>query len=104
MHDQTLLVKKNGDTLTIQILRPFKFDMYKEFRAAYINHLWLVYHYIVDLDKVDQLDSSALGMLMLLHKEATARNVKATVTITNAKPQVLTLLKIANLQDIFKIV
>ncbi|MEO5334870.1 MAG: STAS domain-containing protein [Magnetococcus sp. YQC-5] len=103
MQDQALQIKKDGDTLTIRILRPFKFDMYKDFRTAYINHVWVVNHYIIDLGKVDLLDSSALGMLMLLYKETKARNMQATVTLTNAKPQVLTLLKASNLEDIFTI-
>jgi anti-anti-sigma factor len=55
----------------------------------------------VDLAQVDYMDSSSLGMLLVLQKIATA--VGKTVSLANAKGAVRQTLDIANFRQLFQI-
>ena len=54
----------------------------------------------VDFAKVSYLDSSALGMLVLLNKRAAAKNRK--VVISNARGTAMEVLRIANFEKVFE--
>lgn len=53
----------------------------------------------LDFQDVEYLDSSALGMLVLLSKQATEQSVP--VLIKNARGTALDILKLANMQRLF---
>ena len=56
-------------------------------------------HYVINLGQTDYLDSSALGMLLLLREYAGGD--KADIRILNCKPEVRTIFNVANFQQLF---
>ena len=61
----------DGSTVTISIEGKFDFQLYDDFRKSYVDTVGAGVQYIVDLSAADYLDSSALGMLLLLREHAT---------------------------------
>jgi len=57
--------------------------------------------FVVDLEKLKALDSSGLGMLLLLHSHAGGQQDR--VRLVNASPTILKLLHIAKYEDLFEI-
>jgi len=55
----------------------------------------------VDFSLVQYLDSSALGMLVLLHKKATAQGI--AIHLNGCQGTVLEILTMANMQKLFQI-
>lgn len=53
----------------------------------------------LDFSRVQYIDSSALGMLVLLNKKAQEKNLK--LTIRGARGEAADILKMANIQKIF---
>ena len=81
----------------------FDFQVHREFKEAYTPLLDnpAVREIEVEMSKVDYLDSSALGMLLLLNERATPANVK--VKITNCQPTVKMILEVANFNKLINI-
>jgi len=81
----------------------FDFQVHREFKEAYVAPLdnAAVREIEVEMSKVDYLDSSALGMLMLLHERAKAAN--KSVTLLNSSNAVVNVLEVANFGKIFNI-
>ncbi len=90
-------ISENG--ATIRILPPDRFDFscHLEFRDAFSKHDGKL-KYIVDLRGTNYIDSSALGMLLLLRQHA---GDGRRVSIINAKPDVLNILEVVNFGDLF---
>ncbi len=88
----------------LRLVGRFDFNAHRDFRGAY-ESLMLdpeVKSLTVDFGGVDYLDSSALGMLLMLRdKAATA---KKTVSLANAREGVKQVLDIANFGKLFQIV
>jgi anti-anti-sigma factor len=59
-----------GSKVTIAVAGKFDFQLYDEFRASYADTAGDGVEYVVDLAETDYLDSSALGMLLLLREHA----------------------------------
>jgi anti-anti-sigma factor len=86
--------------LTIKIKGRFDFNKHQDFRGAY--HLETnVKQYVVDLKETNYLDSSALGMLLLLRDHAGGE--KADVRLENCSADVKKILTISNFTKLFKI-
>lgn len=81
----------------------FDFNSHQEFRSGYEEAVRSdgVNEVEVDLGGVDYMDSSALGMLLLLKEKATMVNKK--VVLENCRGTVLQILEIANFQKLFTI-
>lgn len=81
----------------------FDFNAHRTFRAAYeaVIDDARVSAVSVDLAKVDYLDSSALGMLLMLRDKAAAAG--KSVALTNARGVVKQVLDIANFRKLFPI-
>jgi anti-anti-sigma factor len=80
----------------------FDFNTHREFRAAYeraIESAVRVIH--VDLGEVNYLDSSALGMLLLLKDKAEAAGKR--VVLVRASGVVSQILEVANFGRLFEI-
>lgn len=86
-------------TLTIKVSGRFDFGIHQDFRKATEQASNNVNTIIVEMGGVDYLDSSALGMLLVLRDKA--GEAKGTVRIKNAKPEVLKILEIANFDKLF---
>ena len=94
-------VSPDGKAVTISISGKFDFQLYDEFRAAYVDTQGSGVAYNVDLAGTDYLDSSALGMLLLLREHAGGEGAK--IEINNASPDVKKILDVANFGKLFRI-
>ncbi len=91
-------LSSDGTTLTITPDGRFDFKIHREFRDAYAN-AGGARQYIINLGRTDYLDSSALGMLLLLREHAGGD--RADIRILNCKPDVYTIFQIANFHKLF---
>ena len=90
----------DGSDLTISIEGRFDFSAHKDFRDAY-EGLDAVTTYVVDMHAATYLDSSALGMLLLLRDHAGGDDAK--VEIVNCNADVRKILTISNFEQLFTI-
>ncbi|MAF00836.1 STAS domain-containing protein [Herbaspirillum sp.] len=89
-----------GRELVIQIVGRFDFSAHQEFRDAYETSQ-NVAEYVVDLSGATYLDSSALGMLLLLRDHAGGDS--STICIRNCNDDVRKILSISNFEQLFTI-
>jgi anti-anti-sigma factor len=93
----------NGEA-RIKLVGRFDFNSHREFRAAYESLMdnAEVRTLVVDLTGVDYLDSSALGMLLMVRDKAGSAN--KAILLANAQSGVKQVLDIANFSKLFKMV
>lgn len=91
----------DGQTLTIRVQGRFDFSTHQAFRDAYEHSDPSVQAYVIDLSETTYLDSSALGMLLLLRDHAGGDN--ARVAIENCNGDVRRILSISNFEQLFSI-
>ena len=97
----TNTVSDNGKKVTIAVSGKFDFQLYDEFRSSYVDTQGAGVQYEVNLSGTDYLDSSALGMLLLLREHAGGEGSK--IDITNASADVKKILDVANFGKLFEI-
>lgn len=93
-------VSPDGQKLTISIKGRFDFAKHREFRQSYEN-LDARNAVVVDLKDATYLDSSALGMLLLLRDHVGGEN--ADVRLVNSSSDVRKILAISNFDKLFDI-
>lgn len=101
----TISVTRGEDEIVISIKGRFNFEMHSQFRTAYqsdASGTQKKRRYTIDLAGTEYIDSSALGMLLLLREEAGGN--EADIVIVNARPEIRKILETANFQRLFKIV
>ena len=91
----------DGKNLTIRIQGRFDFSAHQEFRDSYEKSDGQHNAYEVDMRETTYLDSSALGMLLLLRDYAGGDN--AQIRITNCNSDVRKILTISNFEQLFVI-
>lgn len=92
----------DGRALTINVSGRFDFSTHQDFRAAYETDQDVrPSRYVLDLGATDYMDSSALGMLLMLREHAGGE--RANVRITNCGDSIRNVLTIANFQKLFSI-
>jgi anti-anti-sigma factor len=99
-----LITEKTDNQVTRLALEGrFDFHSHRDFRSAYEAVLAqpAIREVIVDFKRVDYLDSSALGMLLLLREKAEAGSKK--VKLANLSGAVKQVLEIANFGKLFAI-
>lgn len=89
-----------NQTLVIQVSGRFTFDLQREFRDAYEKHN-NKRHFIIDLRETDYLDSSALGMILILNDTTMKNNAK--LKIINCRPTIKKIFELANLDKLIQI-
>jgi len=94
-------VSENGDHVTISITGKFDFQLYDDFRSSYSDTKGAGVHYEVDISGAEYLDSSALGMLLLLREHAGGES--STIDITHISDDVRKVLDVANFGKLFNI-
>jgi anti-anti-sigma factor len=94
-------IDNSGKELTIKVDGRFDFSAHQEFRDAYEGISNDVTNYIVDLGSTSYLDSSALGMLLLLRDHAGGDN--ANIKIVKCNEDVRKILTISNFEQLFTI-
>jgi anti-anti-sigma factor len=99
---QTNIATQAG-TAVIQLMGRFDFNTHREFREVTETAIKTddVREIQVDLAAVDYLDSSALGMLLMLRDRARTSN--KIVSLVNCKGSVRQVLDIANFGKLFPI-
>ena len=86
------------DSLTISIDGKFDFQCHADFREAYEHDNKIHEKYIVDLTKATSIDSSALGMLLLLRDHSGGEN---SVEIAHSDNDISRILEISNFESLF---
>ncbi|MEW6678793.1 MAG: STAS domain-containing protein [Pseudomonadota bacterium] len=97
-------IKHEGATSTITVAGRFVFELHRAFRDAYEEaqnraQTTLV---VIDLSGVEYLDSSALGMMLLMKERLVPAGKK--IQLKGAAPMVRRILETANFQKLFEIV
>lgn len=92
-----------GDIARIMMSGQFNFQVHRAFKDAYIELLDNpeIHGIEVEMSKLDYMDSSALGMLMLLNERA--KTLNKSITLLNAFGVVAQVLEVANFGKIFNI-
>jgi anti-anti-sigma factor len=96
-------VRVDGDKAILSLRGRFDFTAHREFRQSYegVFQQVGVKKLDIDLGEVDYIDSSALGMLLLL-KESSDR-AQRSVALTNCRGAVRRVLDIANFHKLFSL-
>ncbi|MBD1553952.1 STAS domain-containing protein [Pseudomonas typographi] len=94
-------VSQDGTVLVITITGRFDFGAHQDFRNAYERVNAKPERYEVNLGEATYLDSSALGMLLLLRDHAGGESAK--VKLTNSSADVGKILAISNFDKLFEI-
>lgn len=96
-------VTKEGSRAVIKLSGRFDFNTHRDFRAAYEGLVsdQALKDVLVDFAAVDYLDSSALGMLLMLRDKMSSTG--KLVTLANVRGNVKQVLDIANFGKLFAI-
>lgn len=99
---QASILNESGKVI-IKLVGRFDFNTYREFRAAYEPLITdsAVRSVAVDFSGVDYLDSSALGMLLMLRDKLGGANKE--VALSGVRGNVKQVLDIANFGKLFQI-
>lgn len=90
----------DGQQLTISVSGRFAFCAHQDFRQAY-ERAGAPRRYVVDLRDTEYLDSSALGMLLLLRDHAGGD--AADIRIVNCSSDMRRVLSVSNFAQLFQI-
>ena len=92
----------NGNIVNISVSGRFDFGSHKDFREAYRNApSGSDNEYIIDLSATEYIDSSALGMMLLLREHAGGD--QSHVTIKECRKEVKDILVVSNFDKLFNI-
>lgn len=91
----------DGSELTVNVEGRFDFSSHQEFRRAYERLDNQPDSYVVDMNATSYLDSSALGMLLLLRDYAGGDDAK--ISIVNCNDEVKKIFSISNFEQLFTI-
>ncbi len=88
-----------NDCLTLQLGERFDFSVHRAFHDACLGDGQVARSYLIDLGEVTHMDSSALGMLLLLREHAGAE--RADIRIVNAGSELRGTLRVAGFDKLF---
>ncbi|MCK5647557.1 MAG: STAS domain-containing protein [Gammaproteobacteria bacterium] len=92
----------NGNIVNISVSGRFDFTCHKDFREAYRNApSGSSNEFVVDMTAAEYIDSSALGMLLLLREHAGSE--QSSVSIKGCGNEVKDILALSNFDKLFKI-
>ena len=95
----SMSVADDKKTATMRINGRFDFSLHNDFRKAYKDVSINAGQYAVDLSGTEYLDSSALGMLLLLKEHADSQS--STVRLLGFSDEIKEILTIASFDKIF---
>lgn len=90
---------ESSKNLVVKISGRFDFSLHQDFRKLSEENSKNINSITIDLARTDYIDSSALGMLLILRDKV--GDNKSLITIINAKEEVKKILKIANFDKLF---
>jgi anti-anti-sigma factor len=94
-------VSADGKTVTMSISGRFEFSDHTAFRQGYNLVSPASSNYILDMSRVDYMDSAALGMLVVLH-ERTGKN-KNKIVLKGCSPEILQIIEISKFDQLITI-
>lgn len=97
----TATLSAAGEELVIAVEGRFDFSAHQDFRRAYEEAPATPQRYYVDLAHATYLDSSALGMLLLLRDHAGGD--AADIRIVNSNEEIHNILTLSNFDQLFKL-
>lgn len=89
------------DCLTLQLGEHFDFSVHRDFHDACLGEVPRARSYMIDLASVSSMDSSALGMLLLLREHAGGD--RAEIRIINVDSALRGTLRVAGFDKLFKL-
>lgn len=93
----------DGGTITIKVNGRFDFAVQNEFRDCYHNISNAEgSKFIIDMGGTNYMDSSALGMLLMMREYLGGSS--ADISITNTSADIKNILTVANFQSLFNMV
>ncbi|HEY5604079.1 MAG TPA: STAS domain-containing protein [Gammaproteobacteria bacterium] len=92
-------ISDDENEMTISVAGNFSFDAQKDFRASYENRA--LPRYVIDFKRTEFIDSSALGMLLMMREHVGASG--ASIVLRNCNQDIKVILTVANFQDLFNI-
>lgn len=93
-------VTTTDDSIHIHVFDRFDYGVHKEFREAYKNSS-TDSEFIIDMTQATYMDSSALGMLLLLREHLNENG--SNITITGCNEELKNILEISNFKNLFNI-
>lgn len=96
---QVEIIKDNEETIKLVISGKFGNVIQKEFRKAYEENKAKAY--VIDLGNVENMDSSGLGMMLLMRDFVGGEN--SDIEIINCSDHILDILKVTCFYKLFKI-
>lgn len=93
-------VGSDGSSVLIKITGRFDFNAHHDFRNIYRNEKASA-AYTIDMSGTEYIDSSALGMLLLLREHA--GNESANITIEGCNEEIKKIFAISNFEKLFTI-
>lgn len=96
----TAISRDDGKKVELSIEGRFDFSKHADFRNCYCNQSPDA-DYVVNLQNAEYLDSSALGMLLLLREHA--GNDSEKVSIINTPAEIMKVFKTSNFESLFRI-
>ncbi|MFT5442300.1 MAG: anti-anti-sigma factor [Myxococcota bacterium] len=94
-------ISAEQESLAIKVSGRFDFSLHEEFRASYSEVEAKGLKVVVDLAEVEYMDSSALGMLLLLREYVGEDQAK--VRLINGAPEIMNILHVSNFDQLFKV-
>lgn len=95
-------VSEDGKTITITISGRFDFAVQNEFRDSYYSSgLDDGIKFVIDMANASYMDSSALGMLLMMREHLGGNS--ANITLTHCTADIRNILTVANFQSLFKV-
>ena len=94
-------VSEDGCSVNIEIVDRFDFSLHQTFRESYIQSDKKTTKFVIDLSKTTYMDSSALGMVLLLKDYA--ESISAEVILFKPSDTVYKILQIAQFHRLLTI-
>jgi len=95
-------ISEDNKILTIAVSGNFDINSYHKFGTSYKDILQPGMDVIIDLAETEYMDSSSLGMLLMLRERAGSDN--SQIEIKNCSPGITKILTTANFDKLFKMV
>ncbi len=86
--------------MTVHVQERFDFSVHRAFHDACLDGQ-RAHSYVIDLEQATTMDSSALGMLLLLRERAGGEG--ADIRIVNAQPDLRNTLRVAGFEELFTV-
>ena len=91
----------DGRSVVIRVSGRFDFSHHQSFRASYQDADPASTRFKIDLSDTEYIDSSALGMLLLLRERAGGD--RARISLLGCQPEVCKILKVSRFHQLFNI-